>query len=351
MAPLMTLAHGAHLVGGLAAADATDAMTTTATILGRHLRRLTDGETGARSQWIWWQIDKLVAVPGIRVGQPQVNPETGNPDYSVFPGLDVDEGVEIPDGALGYADAAIDSYREFERLRADGVIPAGVRFQVSVPTPFAVVVAWAAGESQARLWEPFKQALFREVRAIQDAIPARDLAIQWDVAVEIGALEGVFKPTAELSSFDRIVQELVACIRQVEPPAERGLHFCYGDYKHRHFVPPTDLGLVVRLANAVAADAPIDFVHMPVDRENGTASSYFGPLAELSIGDAELALGVIDYENDQARIDELVHAAESAGRPFAVSTECGMARLGERGESVTLTDLLEQHARVAEPVR
>jgi methionine synthase II (cobalamin-independent) len=269
----------------------------------------------------------------------------------VFPGLDVDAGVAIPDRALGYADAALESYHEFVRLRDEGVIPAGVRFQVSVPTPFAVVVAWAANESQARLFEPFKQALFREVETIQAEIPAQDLAIQWDVAVEIGALEQVFKAIPELASFERIVGELVDCIRAVQPPVERGLHFCYGDYKHRHFVPPTDLGLVVRVANAVAAEAPYDFVHMPVDHDNGVNASYFAPLSNLSVGAAELALGVIDYENDTARIDELVAAAESAGRPFAVATECGMARLGERGESVNLEDLLRQHARVAEPVR
>jgi methionine synthase II (cobalamin-independent) len=347
----MTLASGAHLVGGLSAPTARDAMTTTAGILGRHLRRLTDGETGPRSQWIWWQIDKLTAVPGIRTGEPQVNPETGNPDYSVFPGLEVDEDVTIPDRALGYADAAIDSYRVFTELRSEGVVPPGVRFQVSVPTPFAVVVAWSAGASQERLWEPFKQAMAGEVEAIQDAIPAADLAIQWDVAVEIGALEGVFTPIPELNSFERIVDELVACVESVRPPARRGLHFCYGDYRHRHFVPPTDLGLIVRLANAVAGRAPVDFVHMPVDRENGLQPAYVAPLADLAIGDAELALGVIDYENDPARIDALVRTAESAGRPFSVATECGMARLGERGESVTLEDLLRQHARVAAPVR
>jgi len=75
------------------------------------------------------------------------------------------------------------------------------------------------------------------------------------------------------------------------------------------------------------------------------------PLRELAVGDAELALGVIDYENDSARIDELVAAAGSAGRPFSVATECGMARLGERGEAVTLQELLEQHARVAAAIR
>src|SRR3954451_14917297 len=69
----MSNARGAHLVGGLSAPDASTAMTTTAGALGRHLHRITDGETGPRSQWIWWQIDKLTAIDGITVGAPQVN--------------------------------------------------------------------------------------------------------------------------------------------------------------------------------------------------------------------------------------------------------------------------------------
>jgi methionine synthase II (cobalamin-independent) len=351
MAMTMTLAHGAHLVGGLAAPTSSDAMTTAARILGRHLTRLTDGETGARSQWIWWQIDKLTAIPGVRMGAPHVNPETGNPDYSVFPGLDVDEGIVIPQGALGYAEEATASYATFVSLRSRGLIDDAVRFQVSVPTPFAVVVAWSNGPSQTNLWQPFKDALFAEVRAIQAAIPAEDLTIQWDVAVEVGVLEGVFTPVDELRSFERIVDELVDALEVVSPPTERGLHLCYGDYKHRHFTPPTDLGLLVRLTNAVAERTTFDFVHMPVDREHGVTPAYFDALRDLRVGDAELALGVIDYENDPKRIDQLVAAADSAGRTYAVATECGMARLGERGETVSLTDLLEQHARVASPVR
>jgi hypothetical protein len=347
----MTYARGAHLVGSLAAANAGEAFSQTGTTLHRHLRRASDGETGPRSQWIWWQIDKLQAVPGIKLGEVQVNPDTGNPDYSVFPGLEVEAGVEIPARALGYADAAIASYQEFVRLRAEGVIPAGVRFQVSVPTPFAVVVAWAAPAAQVRLWAPFKAALFAEVAEIQANIPAEDLAIQWDVAVEVGALEAAFKPAPELAGYERIVAELIACAQQVKPPAEVGFHLCYGDYKHRHFVAPKDLGLLVRIANDIAAAAPYQFVHMPVDRDNGLEPAYFAPLRQLEVGDAELSLGVIDYENDSARIDALVAAADSAQRPYLVATECGMGRIGERGEPVTLADLLGQHARVAEPIR
>ncbi|MGH2513304.1 MAG: hypothetical protein ACRDGQ_11515 [Candidatus Limnocylindrales bacterium] len=347
----MTHARGAHLVGSLAAPTAADAFGQTAAVLGRHLRRASDGETGARSQWIWWQIDKLKEVPGIRVGEAQVNPATGNPDYSVFPGLEVDPGVTIPARGLGYADAAIASYAEFTKLRASGVIPEGVRFQVSIPTPYAVVVAWSAPASQVHLWAPFKAAIFAEVAAILAEIPNEDLTIQWDVAVEIGALEASFTPAPELAGYERIVAELIECARQVPAPAEVGFHLCYGDYKHRHFVAPKDLSLLVRIANDIAAAVPIAFVHMPVDRDNGVDPAYFAPLAGLAIGDAELALGVIDYENDSARIDQLVAAADSAGRPYLVATECGMGRIGERGESVSLADLLHQHARVATPIR
>lgn len=348
----MAIARGAHLVGGLAAPTAEEAMRQTSAILGRHLTRLTDGETGARSQWIGWQIDKLLALPGIRMGEPQINHETGNADYSVFPGLDVDPGTSIPPRTLGYADAAIDSYRVFQALRAEGVIPADVRFQVSVPTPYAVAVTWVSPSSQAAFFDTYKAALLDEIADICGAIPLEDLAIQWDVAVEIGVLEGVFRPTAELATPERGTTELRACVDAVPDPAAVGLHLCYGDYKHRHFKAPTDLSLPVRIANAVAATSKLDFIHMPVDRDTGLEPGYFAPLADLRVGDAELALGVIDYENDSARIDALVAAAaRSTDRPFAVATECGMSRLGERGESVTLEDLLRQHVRVAEPIR
>jgi hypothetical protein len=346
----MSLVRGAHLVGGLAAPDAETAMTQAASVLGRHLARLTDGETGERAQWIWWQIDKLTALPGIRMGEPHVNPATGNPDYSVFPGLDVDEGIRISTGALGYASAAISSYAIFERLRARRVIPAGVRFQVSLPTPYASVISWVNTGSQTRFFAAYKGELFAELAAIAAAIPAADLAVQWDVAVEVGVLEGVFHPDPGFETFDRIVAELVDAVRAVPESVQVGLHLCYGDYKHRHFVAPTDLSLLVNLADAVDERANLDFVHMPVDRENGLAPGYFAPLARLRPGPA-LALGVIDYENDSERIDRLVTAASAAGRPFAVATECGMARLGERGEPVTLGDLLAQHARVADRIR
>lgn len=346
----MTTVRGAHLVGSLKAASADEAFSVAARTLGGHLSRLTDGETGARSQWIGWQLGRLATVPGIELGTLTPRGTAGAEEYAATPTLVVTPGVEIPAGTLGYAEAAVESYAAFRSLRDDGRVPAGIRFQVSLPTPYAVVVAWATGPSQRALWPAYRAALFAEARAIQAAIPAQDLAIQWDVAVEVGVLHGVFDAVPELADVDRIVGELVACLELVQPPVERGLHLCYGDLRHRHFVSPTDLSVPVRLANAVAERIAFDFLHLPVDRENGLDPAYFAPLADLRTG-AELALGVIDYEHDPARTDALVAAAAAAGRDFAVATECGLGRVGERGESVTLQDLLGEHARVAATVR
>ena len=37
----------------------------------------------------------------------------------------------------GYADMAIESFRLFDRLQQGDVIPVGVKFQISLPTPIA----------------------------------------------------------------------------------------------------------------------------------------------------------------------------------------------------------------------
>ncbi|MCU0482926.1 MAG: hypothetical protein MUC54_01400 [Chloroflexi bacterium] len=342
-------AVGAHLVGGLKADTAEAAMRQAAETLGTRLERLTDGETGPRAQWIWWQIDKLLALPGVQMGPPKINPESGNPDYEQFPGLDVVPGTKIPPRHLGYADAAIESYAAFRRLRAEGLVAADVRFQVSLPTAYAVIVAWVNAPTRAFLDE-FERAMLAELEAIAAAIPAADLAIQWDVAVEIGAIEGVFVPSADLAGEAFLVEALRRAVKAVKPPVATGIHLCYGDYRHRHFAVPRDLSIPVRLANAVLAESELDFVHMPVDREGGRLPGYFAPLADLKAGPG-LALGVIDYENDAERIDALVAAADATGRTYAVATECGMSRLGERGEAVTLADLLAQHARVSAAIR
>ncbi len=88
-------------------------MRAAAQVLGRHLRAITDGETGERSQWIWWQIGMLTALEGIEMAGTHGIEGSDNRDYSVFPALSVDPSVtEIPRRGLGSADAAEASYAD-----------------------------------------------------------------------------------------------------------------------------------------------------------------------------------------------------------------------------------------------
>jgi methionine synthase II (cobalamin-independent) len=344
-------AKGAHLVGGLKALDAEAAMRTAGELLGRHLYAVTDGETGDRSQWIWWQIDKLTAVDGIELVGTKRQP-AANQDYAEFPALAIDPSVDrLPARSLGYADAAEPSYRIFRRLREEGVLPSDVKFQVSIPTPYATVVAWVRPEDQERFFPVYARAIEREVEEIASAVDPQDLVIQYDVAVEIGALTGAMPGAGRLNEKSFIIDSLKAVCAHPANGVERGIHLCYGDYKHRHFTVPEDLSLCVEVANGVGDAA--QFVHMPADRESARKPAYFEPLRGLAPG-RRLALGVVDYEGDEERTKELVEAATtgSGGLEFAIATECGMARIDERGpDSPSLERLLELHARFAAPVR
>jgi methionine synthase II (cobalamin-independent) len=344
-------AKGAHLVGGLKAPDAEAAMRTAGEILGRHLYAVTDGETGERSQWIWWQIGKLTALDGIELAGTKSHPAT-NQDYSEFPALAVDPSVDrLPARSLGYANAAAQSYRVFRRLREEGALPSDVKFQVSIPTPYATVVAWVRPEDQERFFPVYARAIEHEVEEIASEVDPDDLVIQYDVAVEIGALTAAMPGAGRLNDKSFIVDALKAACAHPAGRAERGIHLCYGDYKHRHFTVPEDLSLCVELANGVGDAA--QFVHMPADRDSARRPTYFEPLRGLAPG-RRLALGVVDYEGDEERTRELVEAAStgSGGLEFAIATECGMARIDERGpDSPSLERLLELHARFAAPVR
>jgi hypothetical protein len=87
--------------------------------------------------------------------------------------------------------------------------------------------------------------------------------VQWDVAVEFGALEGAMGPRLPV---EQIVPGLVRCIETVPADVPVGMHLCYGDYGHQHFMQPESLQMQVEVVNAVtsAAHRPVDFVSFTV---------------------------------------------------------------------------------------
>jgi hypothetical protein len=350
MTKATSAAIGAHLVGGIKAESAEEAMRTVGGTLGKHIYAITDGETGPRKGWVLWQMDKLAAIDGITMGG--IEETQGGRQTVQIPKLVVDGSLtELPGRALGYADAALASYEIFVRLRNEGVIPAGVKFQVSLPTPLVAVVSFVDEKQQDRFYPIYAAAMAAEAADIIKAIPADDLMLQFDVAGEIALLCGAFPaPPGELGDKDFILGELRKLLALAPKGVEHGVHLCYGDFGHTHFAVPQDLSLLVELANGIGDAA--DFIHMPVDRETGVNPSYHKPLRDLAFK-GRLALGVVDYHGDEERTRQLVAAAAGgAGREFAVATECGMARIDQGSAPATsLQRLLDLHAAIAQPIR
>ena len=112
------------------------------------------------------------------------------------------------------------------------MIPAGVRFQVEYPTPLASISGYIVPEQQQALLDSYERAMFADLDRLLAAIPADEVAVQWDVAVEFGVLEEAFGPGGA-QAFDAIIAALVRCVDRVPAEIPAGLHFCYGDYGHQ----------------------------------------------------------------------------------------------------------------------
>lgn len=344
--------QGAHLVGSVNFDDAEKTLRTCAELLGAHLHRIPDGEVGERFHWILFQPDRLAATDGIeRIGEHPILVH----DIDARP-VRVRDGVDAASlvfGPLGYAEAAHASYAIFRRLRDEGVIRSGVRFQVSLPTPLAVVAAFFPAEQREAVEAPYRDALYRELDEILAAIPHDDLAIQWDNAVEFQIIEQVeYRGKSAVEPWwgelwEGLTERSAQNAARVPADVEVGFHLCYGDVGEHHFVEPTDAANLVRFANALfaASPRPITWLHLPVPIERDD-DAYFAPLDELERpAGTELYLGLIHREDGVEGARRRIAAAQPHVAGFGVATECGIGR----APAGTTEETLRTHALAAAP--
>lgn len=333
-----------HLVGSMNLPDAEGAMTTAASLMGEGLLRLPDGEPGPRRGWIYYQRPMfthnryLGASPdALRNGIADVNAKRVLRD-----GVRPDD-LEFPE--LGYAREAQTSYAWFKKAKADGRIPKHLRFQVSLPTPFACLVSALEADAVADVEPAYEAAMLGEVEKICLAIPREELAIQWDICVETLLFDGRsslpwgFDETAHRARFRRLTSA-------VPEQVHHGVHLCYGDFDGKHVVEPLDAAKLVGLANLISEEAgrPLQWIHIPVpiDRHD---DAYFAPLADLKLNAAtELFLGLVHHADGVKGTTARINAAEKFVSQFGIGTECGIGRMHSTAE---IHELFKIHAEAA----
>ena len=352
-----------HLVGSVPLENAEQVFRTASDILGDRLPRIPDGETGNRLQWIMYQYILMSKMPVFEVVDGKVTSQELTDEIETFIAtpevgfdmhqrqLQIKEGVDVEDikfSHLGYADVAKESYQEFKALKENGDIHENCRFQVSLPTPLAPIQTFTSPkgytESNA-LYCQYKMSMFDELRRITDSIPAEDLAIQWDVCIEIVMLENRQNDERVASWHAAIPEELCSLAEIVPDSVEVGFHFCYGDMGHKHFFEPVDTKLMADLANEVTqgVSRPIQWIHMPVPRDRND-KAYFEPLSALRLRpETQLFLGLVHYTDGLEGTLQRIDAALPAVSNFGIATECGLGRR----EPSTIPELLRLHTQAA----
>jgi hypothetical protein len=351
------------LVGSVGLETAEEVFRTAADVLGNRLHAIPDGETGARAVWVIWNraaydaCDALEPDPkevaaggritsateGIRKWGGGTMLEQGKQPP---PRLRVKDGVKPADirfGPLGYVETTLESWDTFRRLRSEGAIPAGTRFQVSLPTVAASMNAHIEPASHQAVEPALERRLMEEVDEICAAIPHKDLALQWDVSTEMGQVEGVrphWFPDPLQGATDRLARH---CDR-VPADAELGIHLCYGSYGNRHWKEPDDLANCVAVFNALSGKVgrPIQWVHMPVPIEREDAS-FYAPLGDLKLPAAtKLYLGLIHLRDGVEGARRRMAVADNFASGYGIATECGFGRRPPE----TIPELLHIHAEV-----
>ncbi len=341
--------HRAHMVGSVPSDDAEMVFRQVSGALGPHLKRITDGETGVRRRWIWFQRDMLISHPDMEWAEDE-------PSFPVYqwdglllretPYLRFRPGVDLASVGFetGYAEAALESFGLYSRLRDGGIISSDTLFQVSLPTPMATGYMYVNESSRDDYLRAYERALLSAVNQIVASVPLERLSIQWDVCQEVLLFEDYF-PHRPDDYKAQVFDELARLGDSIPPDVDMGYHLCYGSPADEHLVMPTDMGILVEISNGLYSGLQRhpDFLHLPVPKDR-TDREYFQPLTGLKLpADTEVYLGLIhfdDEQGDRARID----AARQFSTVNGVATECGWGRT----DPARVPGLLQSHRSAVE---
>src|SRR5215467_6563293 len=176
-----------YLVGSVPMRNAEQVFETVGARFGSRIKRIPDGETGERSDWITWLEPAFADNPAFQKSGEFFRVHetgTGRERYTLRPGI---RPQDVRFDNLFYADIASASYATFKRVKSAGKIAQGTKFQVDLVPAHSVIWLFLVDRLHAQIDPIYNAALKREVDKIAAAIPHHELAIQFDVASAVFA--------------------------------------------------------------------------------------------------------------------------------------------------------------------
>jgi hypothetical protein len=350
------------LVGSMPYDDVEQVFRAAGPALRGHAGWLPDGEVNERKNWVGMlpqfvypenpALEETMAPPEHELEQP--DRDEARPPVEDIPGIwnwRVRPGAQVRFDNLRYGSFARNSYGVFKRLREEGVIEEGVRFQVCLPAPNSAINGFFEDPSQwPELHRAYQEGIDREIGTMLETIPAGDLVIQYDLAWELVDLamgERNFFAFWPKRTLEQKVEEHAAQIESMwqAVPDETllGYHWCYGTWGGWPMTAMDDLALCVRMSNEAVrrTGRRLDYVHMPVVRRPD--ASFFEPLDDLDVGETKVFLGLVHHTDGIEEFRERVELARRHLPEFGIGGVCGYGRV-DPGE---LDHVLRVHAACA----
>ncbi len=328
------------LIGSIPLGSTREVFETIGARLDGLVRRVPDGETGERQDWVNWQAASFARIPFVETASD----EGGRPQFRVRPGF---PAASVRFGPLGYAEAAIDSYTSLRQVKASGGLAADCRLQVGIATPLSVIGRHMDPEFQQAVEPAYEQRLLAEIDEITEAVPRGELAIQWNLATELSIMAG-HRPVYFDKIADGILERLVRLCEHVPDGVELGLHLCYDDFALNGFPLPQDLDRLVDLANGLLGSIgrAIDWLHMPAPSVVAD-DAYFAPLRRLLLRpETELYLGLIHGEDGITGATGRIASAKRILARFGIACACGIGHVSA-AETAAILDLHRAAAEIA----
>jgi hypothetical protein len=247
-------------------------------------------------------------------------------------------------------DEAIASYSVFKQLREEGVIASGLRFQVALPFPTSGASGFKADWSHdfPIAQRAYEDLFARELKRLTAAIPPEDLAIQWDVCMEVLDLEGVLS-WMDGDAWDRFAGPVGRITRLIPEEIFVGYHLCYGTYPAWPMFEARDMELLVKMSNYALEHSgrQVDFLHLAGPKDlRSEDDRFFEPLRGLRAPDARVFLGIVLPIDGEEGLRRRYNTASKYLEDFGVAMYCGFGRQpGQDGQ-----ETMREHREVVKSV-
>ncbi len=247
---------------------------------------------------------------------------------------------------LGYDTFFRRSYPIFQRLREQHGLTS-LKFQLGVPTGFAMGFAFANPLTWLRYTNAFNSVIAHEVNSVL-AEAGHDVIVQVEVPPELYAAYKL--PTPLMGLALRPIQDLLA---KITPGAQIGIHLCLGDFHNEALVHPKTLDKMVAFSNRLVEAWPqqhkLAYIHYPFAEgavPPTTNSQYYAPLSAIRLpSDTRFVAGFVHEKRTLAENQRILESIETArGQLVDVACSCG---LGRRSPN-TAMNLLSLTARLTE---